>query len=247
MYYDRLLRQDSSRSSDSDVESESRLPLHATLERTHPHRHYLGLMLRVLFVCASTLCLLGLGRLSATFRPGLDHWLAQRQSCSCGTSTAEAVALGCKYDQIAVAWLPPHCRDDEPEAEFAHAGPNPDGSWDYYDEPDRRWRLNLTELESRADSHLGFFSSMEWHIAHCTYNWLKQFRAHDTGVTIESQVYTEGHVRHCYEIFRLRMPLNDIATISSVQINGDRRPPPGRKQTTFKDLQIVPSANHQSV
>ena len=34
-------------------------------------------------------------------------------SCDCGPSIAEALNRGCKYDSLAAAWLPPHCRDDE--------------------------------------------------------------------------------------------------------------------------------------
>jgi hypothetical protein len=238
--YDPLLRRDSGEVSESNSDLDTALPLHA-MQRPHPHRRYVPILGKLLFIVTGVLCLLGLGRLSATHTPGHDHWVAPRQACWCGTNTAEAVALGCAYDQIAVAWLPPHCRDAELEHEFAHAGPNPDGSWNYFDEPDRRWRLNLTEVGSRADSHLGFFSSLEWHIAHCTYNWLKQFRAHEKGTTIESQVNTEGHVRHCYSIFRLRMDLEDIATISGVEINGDRPPPTGKKQVSLKDLKVVPA------
>lgn len=53
-------------------------------------------------------------------------------SCSCGDSLAEAMALSCRYDTIAAAWLPPHCRDAELMAQFDTSGPGVDGAWTYY-------------------------------------------------------------------------------------------------------------------
>ena len=49
--------------------------------------------------------------------------------CNCGNSSSEAVAMGCEYEPLAAAWLPPACRDSELSAEFDHAGPGPNGSW----------------------------------------------------------------------------------------------------------------------
>lgn len=50
------------------------------------------------------------------------------QGCYCGTSSAEAKSMGCKYDSLAAAWLPEHCRDDELTAEFDHSGDGPNGT-----------------------------------------------------------------------------------------------------------------------
>ena len=48
------------------------------------------------------------------FAKGEWHPLTSKDpTCYCGESTAEAIALGCKYDSMAQGWLPDHCRDDE--------------------------------------------------------------------------------------------------------------------------------------
>jgi hypothetical protein len=242
LVYDPLIRSDSQDGFESDRDFESTLPLHATIRHQRRRHRCFPLLAKGLAIGIGILSLLALGRISAPHTPGLDRWVAPRQACWCGTNTAEAAALGCKFDQIAAAWLPPHCRDDELEEDFAHAGPNPDGSWNYYDEPDMKWRLNLTEVGSRADTNLAFFSSLDWHIAHCAYNWMKQFRAKERGTVIEAEVNTEGHIRHCFSIFRMRGPLDGLATIAGVHINGDHAPEKSSfKEEHFKDLKIVPS------
>jgi hypothetical protein len=68
---------------------------------------------------------------------------------TCGNSTTEATALGCKYDTLASAWLPEPCRDDELTAEFDRAGPG--GSWKYYSDENLTTELTLAELALYGD------------------------------------------------------------------------------------------------
>ena len=80
-------------------------------------------------------------------------------SCSCGSSSAEAFALGCKFDGIAAAFLPPHCRDDELLDEFDRSGENPDGTWNYWRDPKMKYRLNMAEMGPLADHEQPFYAS----------------------------------------------------------------------------------------
>lgn len=58
-----------------------------------------------------------------------DHQLSPaHRGCYCGTSSTEAKSMGCKYDSLAAAWLPEHCRDDELTAEFDRSGDGPNGT-----------------------------------------------------------------------------------------------------------------------
>lgn len=142
-------------------------------------------------------------------------------SCSCGTSHAEALSRGCKFDGIAAAFLPAHCRDDELLEEFDRSGENPDGSWNYWRDPKMQHRLNLSELGELADQQEPFYASQMWHVVHCTFNWRKQFRQPKTGVVIEHEADSIHHVTHCEDIFKMRIPLTQIATISGVGLNMD--------------------------
>jgi len=141
---------------------------------------------------------------------------AARQSCNCGHSAAEAAALGCAFDPVAVAWLPAHCRDEALAVEFNAAGDWTDGRWLYVPVDAH---LNATGREmSLADvaalpTGRFFASTMRWHVTHCAYVWLKQVRARHHGARagpaaqLEKRFDTEEHVRHCLDVFLDRRPL----------------------------------------
>ena len=117
--------------------------------------------------------------------------------CSCGTSTRQALAMGCAFDQLAVAWLPRHCQDEELTKQFEHAGPGVDGAWTYYADDKGQQILNVTEVSLLADSGKPFFGTEQWHVMHCNYSWRKQLRAPNTGCAIEDRYYKIQHVEHC--------------------------------------------------
>ena len=122
-------------------------------------------------------------------------------NCDCGSSIAEALSLGCKYDSMAAAWLPELCRDDELTAEFDRAGPGPGGRWYYWSDPYRENELTLIEMAELADSGKPFFTNWEWHVAHCFYFFRKQIRNGFTKASLgTSDPY--GHIIHCEEIVK---------------------------------------------
>ncbi|KAG9240415.1 hypothetical protein BJ878DRAFT_430339 [Calycina marina] len=81
----------------------------------------------------------------------------KRLSCNCGESVAEAKTMGCKYDSIMAAWLPPYCRDDDLTAEFEHAGFGLNGEWDYFSDIDKTRKMTLEEVSMLADTGGVFF------------------------------------------------------------------------------------------
>ncbi|KUJ10864.1 uncharacterized protein LY89DRAFT_557517, partial [Mollisia scopiformis] len=117
--------------------------------------------------------------------------------CWCGTSDAEAIAMGCKYDHLAVDWLPPHCIDEELTAEFDRAGPGPLGAWDYYADRNGTVRLSDTIIDQYAMAATNYYTTVEWHMAHCIYVWRKQFRTKFTGKIVEPWNDKEEHIMHC--------------------------------------------------
>ncbi|KAF2161441.1 hypothetical protein M409DRAFT_28171 [Zasmidium cellare ATCC 36951] len=142
-------------------------------------------------------------------------------SCSCGNSVADALSMGCKYDALASAWLPPACIDADLSYEFDHAGPEPDGSWIYYTDYDKTGTYTLEEVSLLADTGAYYYNTMAWHLAHCTYNWRKAVRSKWTGVTLEYRSDTEEHVDHCEMMFKDRTPLDYVGTVSIVTTNAD--------------------------
>lgn len=124
---------------------------------------------------------------------------SEQPACWCGTSDQEAVSVGCMYDHIAVDWLPPFCRDQELVDEFDCSGPNLDGSWSYYSLDDKGLfsRINASDIDSYARRGLDYWSTVEWHIAHCLFTWRKQFRKDFRREAIEPWNMKEAHVVHC--------------------------------------------------
>ena len=137
----------------------------------------------------------------------LFYWIqakSKHHPCWCGSSDAEAIALGCIYDHIAVDWLPETCVDHELIADFDISGTNLDGTWPYFQRKKSIQSaapvftpINATEIDTYAREGKTYYTTTGWHIAHCMFTWRKQFRAGLTGKPIESWNNKEEHILHC--------------------------------------------------
>ncbi|KAK1469606.1 hypothetical protein CMEL01_01373 [Colletotrichum melonis] len=138
-----------------------------------------------------------------TSTPDTLHAAPAIASCDCGNSTAEAVTLGCKYDSLAAAWLPEHCRDDELTAEFERSGPGPNGEWTYWADTAHTQEIGVGEIAKMADNQeeLRFHMSGHWHVLHCIFYWRKEHRARFNGKIVEPRSDNEEHIKHCGKIF----------------------------------------------
>lgn len=139
-------------------------------------------------------------------------------SCDCGNSTAEAVALGCKYDSLAAAWLPEHCRDDDLTAEFERSGPGVGGKWTYWSDSAHTKEISVEEIAQMAGNpELRFHMTGHWHVIHCIFYWRKEHRARFNGKMVEPRSDSEKHIKHCGNIFL--DPGHD--TVAGVALNTD--------------------------
>jgi hypothetical protein len=157
------------------------------------------------------------------YRPPPQRLSSPPWSCYCGSNTTAALSIGCRLDTLAMAWLPPHCRDDELTAEFDLAGDNPDGSWTYWADNNFRRALSPAEVGALADDPAALvYMTRRWHEVHCLFYWKKEFRTRWTGKVVERRYDTEGHVKHCAKLL-----LNPVTgeqrhtTASSVAMNAD--------------------------
>ncbi len=119
--------------------------------------------------------------------------------CNCGKSVAQALQLNCKYDTLAAAWLPPHCRDEELTAVFDRSGDGPNGTWTYWTDQNHTKEIAVEDLGALADEPEGgiFYSTHRWHLVHCFFYWRKAIRAKTLGITLEQRYDTESHAIHC--------------------------------------------------
>lgn len=141
-------------------------------------------------------------------------------SCDCGSSVAEAMSLGCKYDSLAAAWLPEHCRDDELTAEFERSGPGVDGKWTYWADFAHTQEISLDEIAAMGgDVDSKFYMSGYWHVIHCIFYWRKEHRARLNGKIVEPRSDSEAHIIHCGKMFL--DPGNN--TVAGVALNTDMK------------------------
>lgn len=140
------------------------------------------------------------------------------QSCNCGNSITEAIALGCKFDSLSMAWLPEHCRDDDLTAEFETAGDGPNGTWLYYADTEHTSLLDAETVAAMGDDPLArVHMGTAWHRVHCVFYWRKLFRTRFNGKIVEARSDTESHIMHCGKVFENP----GYGTISGVSLETD--------------------------
>lgn len=196
----------------------------AALEPPQPARHGLRLFLarasKAFIVC---LALWGIIALFFQAKTAF-HDRKQREpvSCNCGASVAEAMSRGCKYDPIAVAWLPNHCRDDELNEEFRNSGDGPDGKWLYYTDRNKTSILTEEEVSMLADNQATFWMAHRWHYWHCMFVWRRHYRLGRYSDAVMYKVDdSEGHIMHCNQALMRRDRLDSIVTFANVTLNAD--------------------------
>ena len=108
---------------------------------------------------------------------------------SCGNSTEEARAQGCKYDILMNNWIPAPCFDQEWLDEYLE-----DNSWGAYADKGMTRRLTVDEM-SETDS---YYTSVRDHVNHCSTMWKKQFwTLYEERSAIDEVIASPGHTEHC--------------------------------------------------
>lgn len=193
---------------------------HEGLIAHHSRRRSLRVRIqKVILIILSVLATLDLTyRAYELISPHIQH----QPSCNCGDTISEALTNNCRYDSFAAAWLPPHCRNDALVDAFERAGPNPDGSWNYYADRNKTQRLSLEQVSQLPETDGGhFFATHHWHLVHCAYYWKKMFLAPKEGTIIEKRYDNLAHLEHCQMMFLKRDALDTIVTEAGVSLHSD--------------------------
>jgi hypothetical protein len=95
-----------------------------------------------------------------------------RRDYTCGASIEEAKAVGCVFDILAMAWIPPQCHDPKLVDEFRQ-----ERNWRYWADQDGTVELREDELHLRSGPDQLIWATLEWHLIHCNYEWQKMNRA----------------------------------------------------------------------
>ncbi|KAK4189809.1 hypothetical protein QBC35DRAFT_429629 [Podospora australis] len=137
-------------------------------------------------------------------------------SCICGSSPLEALSLGCEFDTLSSAWLPPYCRDAELTAEFERAGP-----WSYWRDEAGTITLTVQEVAMLGGTeNPKFYATRRYHIAHCLFYWQKYWRMRDTGVVMEEMYDSLEHAKHCARLVLNPVPVPEGLIEVPVVMNG---------------------------
>ncbi|KAJ8065766.1 hypothetical protein OCU04_006431 [Sclerotinia nivalis] len=128
-----------------------------------------------------------------------------RPDLDCGDSEASAKAAGCTFNFMAFSYVPAACNGNETMTQFIdeHATLPLDGAGIF---PWYRWS-NRTEPVPQDAEQLSkypfIWTTHEWHIAHCLYNWalttaaITRVLAGEKNVWILQDAVLGGHIAHC--------------------------------------------------
>jgi hypothetical protein len=112
---------------------------------------------------------------------------------TCGNTTQQALAKGCKYDILLNNWVPAPCYDKDSQDFIAEY--TDDESWGAFADKNMTQRLN--SVQEMAESEI-YYTSVRDHINHCAVLWKKQFWAlFEEKREFDTVVASAGHTDHC--------------------------------------------------
>ena len=125
-----------------------------------------------------------------------DHGSSHSNSglVTCGSSPAEAKAMGCVFDVMSFAWTPPQCYDHETSQMYL----NRNGPWIFYLDHNATQPL---EFDSLSDHEI-VWTEHSYHIVHCLYAWERGHMAMNMGkgTLIPGEMGSINHTRHCVDL-----------------------------------------------
>ena len=125
----------------------------------------------------------------------------------CGNSSAEALALGCSFDQLMWAWYPAHCphyaNDEYLKAE-------PDEPWRFYVDPYNKLVASGDEWIDVLDNKKPAYGERREHLTHCVFMYLSLGQIIRDGTRYTPHQTEYGHLEHCADVL-LEALRNDTA------------------------------------
>ncbi|KAJ5113793.1 hypothetical protein N7456_002327 [Penicillium angulare] len=157
-------------------------------------RNYIILSIAIFFFGSILFSLIGLYQYLAT--RNLPKSGAQASN-PCGNSTAEALALGCKFDQLMWAWYPAHCPHYAND-EFLNA--EPERPWQFYINPYTRQVANDEEWVDAMDNKVRIYGERREHLTHCVFMFLSLGQIIRDGTKYTPRQVEYPHLEHCAEL-----------------------------------------------
>jgi len=112
----------------------------------------------------------------------------------CGNSSAEAISLGCSWDQLTWSWLPPNCPHYAND-EFLEAG-----DWRYYTDFRGEHEAVGDVWTQALDNQFGLYTHRAEHFTHCVYLFVSMSQVIRDGGRHHARLTGWEHARHCAEM-----------------------------------------------
>lgn len=129
----------------------------------------------------------------------------------CGSSYAEATALGCKFDLLSTGWIPHQCFDEASETEYREWIVNTNnsgrGPFPYF--KDKALTESFENIDALSRYEGLIYTTMREHLAHCTQLMRRTHRAALSGSRMAKlnvdeddgeAVVTSEHIAHCVKM-----------------------------------------------
>ncbi|KAH0425947.1 hypothetical protein CcaCcLH18_10651 [Colletotrichum camelliae] len=175
-----------SRVSDEDDERQSIEPL----------RQATWTAKRAALCATATVVIFALASLTALLISSEAHSNRQNMAPAnlCGNSSAEALSLGCTFDQLLWAWLPPNCPHYAND-EFLKAE-----EWKYYIDPLGKEQAVGENWAKAMDNKMPLWGERREHLTHCVYMFLSVGQIIRDGTSYPPRLVAYEHLEHCANI-----------------------------------------------
>ncbi|KAE9977302.1 hypothetical protein EG328_002131 [Venturia inaequalis] len=211
------------RQTDPDLDFETLSPYPDLPAQRHGVAARFRLGLTYVIKCV-VLCLIVWFAVTLMIRSRGSQSTTKTVDCSCGDTLQEARSRGCIFDALSTSWLPPRCIDESVSTKFDLSGPEPDGTWPYFTSTNGSQKIHASELWRHTyDSDDGYWTTNRWHISHCLYFWLRQYRELKRGVITWDESHDgEAHIPHCLEI--ITMVASGLEPIDAIRTHAWQNP-----------------------
>lgn len=174
---------------------------HSTIEPDVPVKHF-GRISRTTILLASgalitAVMLISLGAYSVIHSTQTNGASKTSSIGRCGNSSAEALSLGCSFDQSTLSWFPPYCPHYANE-DFVKM--NPEKPWKFYTNPYKKIPATETQWTDILDNKFEIWGERGEHLSHCVFMFrtLGQI-VRDSGRFVPKHV-NYHHIEHCTNV-----------------------------------------------
>jgi len=129
----------------------------------------------------------------------------------CGSTVSEAIALDCRFDELADLWLPRKC-SQKYEEEYLRT--NNGGPFLYWLDPEGK---HVVTNRSQYAGGATYYSTTRDHLRHCEYNLYRFADSLTTGELVGHHNEFGPHMHHCAEI--LGRFANQATNIDNIDVD----------------------------